>query len=85
MRVVRRDARRPRLGTEWDCVRRRSHASADPVWPEQRGDARPWVGGGREPGQAGARRGRRGRVAAATSRQMIILWSPQKSKVMCVC
>lgn len=38
-----------------------------------------------EPGQARARRGRRGREAAATSRRMIILWSPQKSKVMCVC
>lgn len=38
-----------------------------------------------EPGQARARQGRRGRVAAATSRRMIILWSPQKSKVMCVC
>lgn len=38
-----------------------------------------------EPGQARARRGRRGRAAAATSRRMIILWSPQKSKVMCVC
>lgn len=38
-----------------------------------------------EPGQARARQGRRGRAAAATSRRMIILWSPQKSKVMCVC
>lgn len=38
-----------------------------------------------QPGRARARRGRCGRAAAATSRRMIILWSPHKSKVMCVC
>lgn len=35
VRAVKRDARRLRLGTEWDCVWRWNRASADPVWPVQ--------------------------------------------------
>lgn len=38
-----------------------------------------------EPGRDRARRGGCGRATAATCRQLMILWSPQKSKVMCVC
>lgn len=38
-----------------------------------------------EPSRDRARRGGCGRATAATCRQLMILWSPQKSKVMCVC